>query len=321
MEIGDAFVRIDHGQRRTPGEDGLQVGFDGAFLRFRQVLDFSQQVAQTVVEIDAQLLQHSGVPGDEVPEEHFHRMSEEDRIGHLHHRGLEVEGKKNTHLPCFGDLLRIERDQRLPAHERAVEHLARLQLDAVFEHDRCPVCGNELDFHRGGFRHRHRLLVREKVVMAHGGHACLGARRPGAHLVRMLAGVVLHRFGCAAVGVSFAQDRVDRAAFDPVVDVLDAFLRVICRCLRVIRDRKALFLQLDDGGFELRERGADIRKFDDIGLGAEGQRAEFRQRVRGSLAAAEEIGENRQNAPGQRDVARLDRNAGGRGEGLDDRQQ
>ena len=77
-----------------------------------------------------------------------------------------------------------------------------------------------------------RLLVGAEVVLAHGGDVGLRVGRPGAHRVRVLAGVLLHRRGRAAVGVALAQDRVDRAALDLVVAGADVLLLVGLRARR-----------------------------------------------------------------------------------------
>jgi hypothetical protein len=58
-------------------------------------------------------------------------------------------------------------------------------------------------------------------------------------------------------------------------------------------------LQLRDGRLELRHRGADVGQLDDVGLGRLRERAELAEGVVGEV-------ERREDAPGQRDVARLD---------------
>ena len=140
----------------------------------------------------------------------------------------------------------------------------------------------------------------------------LGVRRPGAHRVRVLAGVLLHRGRRAAVGVALAQHRVDRAALDRVVAPRGRRLLLVgLRVVRVVGDVVALRLQLLDRRLELRHRGADVRQLDDVGLGRLGQLAELGERVRHPLVLGQAVGELGEDAPGERDVARLDLDAGG----------
>ena len=125
----------------------------------------------------------------------------------------------------------------------------------------------------------------------------------------------------ATVGVALTKDRVDGAALDLVVVSADLALLVVGGLVRVVRDVIAPLLQLGDGGFELRHRGADVRQLDDVRLGRLGELAEIAQRVGHALLVVEAVGELREYPAGERDVAGLDLDTGGTGEGLDDRKQ
>ena len=166
-----------------------------------------------------------------------------------------------------------------------------------------------------------RLLVGAEVVRRHVGDVRLGVRAPRAHRVRVLAGVLLDRERRAAVGVALAEHRVDGRPHDPVVAGPDVALVVGLRVVRVARDVVALCLQLGDGRLQLGDRRRDVRQLDDVRLWSRGQIAELRERVADALVVTEPLGEQRQDAPGQRDVARLDRHAGDPGVRLDDRQE
>ena len=144
---------------------------------------------------------------------------------------------------------------------------------------------------------------------------------PGAHRVRVVAGVLLDRLGRAAVGVALAQHRVDRAALDLVVAGADVALLVGPRLVGVGRQVVALALELGDRGLELRDRRADVRQLDDVGLGPLGQRAQLGQRVADPLVLGQPVGEGGDDAAGQRDVAGLDRDAGLGGVRLHDREE
>jgi hypothetical protein len=59
---------------------------------------------------------------------------------------------------------------------------------------------------------RHRLFAVVEVAVVHVRHVGARGLAPFAHAVRVLARVFLHRARRAAVGVAFAQHRVDGAA-------------------------------------------------------------------------------------------------------------
>src|SRR4029450_2579649 len=94
------------------------------------------------------------------------------------------------------------------AHESAVDHLPGLERDPVLEDgDRALLVG-ELDTHGGRVADGHRLLVAGEVAAAHGGDVRLRVRRPRAHLVRVLPGVLLDRSGGPPTRVTFPPPRV-----------------------------------------------------------------------------------------------------------------
>ena len=82
-----------------------------------------------------------------------------------------------------------------------------------------------------------------------------------------------------------------------------------------------MLLQLPDRGLQLRNRGADVRQLDDVGLGRLGQLAELGEVVGLPPLGRQMLGKAGEDAAGQRDVSRLDDDAGGAGERLNDRQQ
>ena len=118
VQAGDALVGIDHRQGRPLGVDGRDVVLDRLLLGLRQRLDLRQQIAEAVVEIDAELLQRGGVLLDHIGEEHGHDMAEHDRVGDLHHRRLDVQREQHALLLGVVDLLGEELAQRLGAHRR-----------------------------------------------------------------------------------------------------------------------------------------------------------------------------------------------------------
>ncbi|CAB4792998.1 unannotated protein [freshwater metagenome] len=50
-------------------------------------------------------------------------------------------------------------------------------------------------------------------------------------------------------------------------------------------------LKLFDGGFQLRQRGADVGELDDVGLGLEGERSELGKRIGHPLGLGETVRE------------------------------
>src|SRR5690606_31219171 len=136
--------------------------------------------------------------------------------------------------------------------------------------------------------------------------------------VRMVAGIGFNRRRRTAVGVPLAQDRVDGAALDLVVAAEGVALGVVGRIVGVVGDGEPACLQLAYGGLELRHRGADVGQLDDVGFRLVGQVAQVPKVVSDALFVGQPVGELRQDAAGQRDVAGLDGDACRGCVGLDD---
>ena len=85
-----------------------------ALLIGRQRLDLRVDVADAVVGIDAEPLEHRRVLVEDVLVVGAHGVAEHDRVRHLHHGGLEVQ--REQHAPGFGvgDLGGEELLQRAP---------------------------------------------------------------------------------------------------------------------------------------------------------------------------------------------------------------
>ena len=168
---------------------------------------------------------------------------------------------------------------------------------------------------------RHRLLAVVEVAAVHVRHMRARGLRPFGHRVRVLPRVLLHRARRAAVGVAFAQHRVDRRADALGVACLDRLLFVGLRVVRVVRDLVALALQLLDRRHQLRHRRADVGQLDDVGVRLERLLAQLGQRVGHALLRRQVLGEVAEDPRRDRDVARLDPHAGRLGERADDRQE
>src|SRR5690606_28649339 len=139
--------------------------------------------------------------------------------------------------------------QRLLAHNGGVDDLAGLERYALLEHRDAAVVGDELDAGVAGLRRRDGGgdLGRTEVARGHRRDVRARVGAPGAHRVRVLAGVRLHRRRGAPVGVALAQHGVHGAALDRVVALARLALRVGGRLVRVVGQVEALLLQLLDG--------------------------------------------------------------------------
>ncbi len=133
--------------------------------------------------------------------------------------------------------------------------------------------------------------------------------------------VLLDGTGDAAIGVAFTQHRIDCAAEHLRVPRLDISLGIALRFFRVIGQIVALRLQLLDRGLQLRDRRADVRQLDDVGLGCLHQLAELGKIVGLALLVREIFRKRRDDPARQGDIAKLDVYACGFRECLDDRQE
>ncbi len=105
VEIGDAFVGVDHRDGGARGEDSLDVSLDRGLLVGGEFFDFAEEVAEAVVQIDAERGEGGGVFREEILEEHADAEAEHDRVGDLHHGGLEVEREERVVFLRLHDLL------------------------------------------------------------------------------------------------------------------------------------------------------------------------------------------------------------------------
>ena len=321
VQVGDALVGVHHRQFGPGRIARLDIGFDLGARRFRQLGDFRVKVAQAVIEIDAQLFEDGGVLGEGIGEKDGDRVAEHDGIGDLHHGRLEVQRQEHALVFRVLDLRRVKRAQRTLAHHGGVDDLARLESGLVLEDRDRAVVTHELDAETAGFGDGDGLFAAVEVGGVHVRHMGFGVSAPGAHLVRMRAGIFLDRGRGAAIRVAFAQDRVDGAAENLGVARLDLFLGVIIGGFGIVRDAVSLGLQFLDGSLQLRERGADIGELDDIGFRLLREFAQLGQIVGLLLSGRQILREIRENSARQGYVPRLDGDTGNPGKSLYDGQQ
>ena len=199
VQVRDALVGIHHRQGGVRLVDGLDVGLDLRSLCFRQLLDLRQQVAQAVVQVHAEHLDHGGVLGEHVLVEDGNRMAEHDGIGDLHHGGLEVQRQQQAFLPGRLDLGSVEGPQGFDIHHRGIDDFTVQQGGLLLEDHDGAVLAHELDPDAGGLGDRGGGLAAVEVTAGHVGHPGLRFMTPGTHLVGVLLGIVLHGEGGAAV--------------------------------------------------------------------------------------------------------------------------
>ena len=183
---------------------GLDGGFDFGALALGQLGDFRVKVAQAVIRVDADFLENPGILFEDVLEIDRHRMAEHDRVRNLHHGSLEVQGQEHALLLGVRDLRLVELAQMPAAHDGGIDNLARLVSRLLLEHRGCAVRANELDLEAAGLGKGDRFLAAVEIAGAHVRHVGFRIGAPGAHLVRMLACVLLDRGSRAAVRVALA---------------------------------------------------------------------------------------------------------------------
>ena len=80
MEIGNALIRIHHGESGPVFKAGLDIGLNGGLGLCRKVLDPGEKITEAVVEVSSKLLKEGLMAGDEIPEVDPYAMTEDDRI-------------------------------------------------------------------------------------------------------------------------------------------------------------------------------------------------------------------------------------------------
>mmetsp|Transcript_20286 Transcript_20286/g.41642 ORF Transcript_20286/g.41642 Transcript_20286/m.41642 type:complete len:281 (+) Transcript_20286:1785-2627(+) len=232
-------------------------------------------------------------------------MAEHDGVRDLHHGGLQVQGEEHTLLLGNINLLVEELAECLAVHEAGIEHFPGEQWDLVLQNGDGAINGHMLNADGAVLLDADRLLVAVEVPIDHRGDTCLGVRSPLAHGVRVSESVLLHGNCRAAVGITLTQHGVHRAAQALGVAGLDVFLLIVLGVLGVLRQGKALRLELRDAFLELGDGGAHIGQLDDVGVPALGQLAQPPEGILSLLLLCEVVGEVRQNSARNRDILEL----------------
>ena len=303
MQVGDALGRVDHRQLRPMLMAGVQVADDLFALGFRQRRDLVVEIHHAVVDVDAELVEELAVLLERLLVEDAHRVAEDDRVRHLHHRRLDVQREHHAGLVRIFHLALVEVEQRLLAHEHAVDDLAGEQRHFRLQHQRVAALGQQFHPHVACLVERHRLFAVVEIAGLHRRH--VGARRlaPHAHRMRVLACEALHGQRRAPVRVALAQHRVHRAAQALRIAGADRLLLVRLRALGEVRQLVALRLQFLDRADQLVLGCTDVGQLDDVGVGLERQLAERGQVVGALLFVGQVVGKLAQDPRRNRDVA------------------
>ena len=183
-------------------------------------------------------------------QEGTHRVSEEDRVGDLHHRRLEVDRPQQVLLLGQGQGGGIELVEGIDGHVGGVDDLSLEGLDAIGEGGLGAVSPDENDVEVLALGDE-GLLVVEEVPMIHVGDASLDLIGPLTHAVRMGLGVRLDGGGGTTVRVTLTQHRVDGRAEHGGVAGGCLLLLVGGGLVREIRQVVSPGLQLSDRGLEM----------------------------------------------------------------------
>ena len=90
VEIGDAVVRVNHGEVWTVLDGCRNVSLDLGLLVGREIRQRRNHVSKTIVGVGASFGECPAVLREDVREVRPHGMAEDDRVRHLHHRRLQV---------------------------------------------------------------------------------------------------------------------------------------------------------------------------------------------------------------------------------------
>jgi len=191
--------------------------------------------------------------GNEILEEDLHCMTEDNRIGDLHHRRLHVKGEKDSVRLGLGNLALDEGDERLFTQHRGVEDFTCLERGFFLENLSGAIGFNKLDLHIRCGRHGDRFFIGKEIILsAHRPNARLGIGAPGTHGMRMFTGVLLDGLGGAAIRVSLAEYRIDGASLDLVVAGPNLLLGLGGGVVGIVGQFVALGLKFGEGGLQLR---------------------------------------------------------------------
>ena len=243
VQVGDALVGVDHGQRGAlrPAAASTAARI-GLAVSAQRVGGAEQDAAEAVVGSSARGSRSaSPCSAKSSGKNACDDVAEDDRVGDLHHGGLEVD--REQHVVGLGPRRSARRGTRCSAATSMTVASTTSPASTghrLLEHRDGAVVGDVLDAQRVvGLRSPTDFSLARKSPSLMCATLVLRVGAPGAHRVRVLAGVLLDRLGRAAVGVALAQDRVDGAALDLVVAGAGVLLLVGLRVVGVVGERRS----------------------------------------------------------------------------------
>src|SRR5699024_10324374 len=123
VEVRDALVRVVHGQVGYLGQALLDSGPDAGGGGGGQGNESGEDGCQSVVGGQARVGEDITVFGEDLGEEGLDDLAEEDGVGDLHHRRLEMDGEEDAVGLGLGDLLLDELVECGGVHLRRVDDL------------------------------------------------------------------------------------------------------------------------------------------------------------------------------------------------------
>src|SRR5690554_8103708 len=125
---------------------------------------------------------------------------------------------------------------------------------------------------------------------------------PCAHFMRILFSVVFYCFWRSSIAIPFTKYRIYSASFYFVITGANILFCIILRIGGVIWNIEALLLKFCNSGNELRNGGANIWKFNNVGLWFFCKLSQFCKIVAHPLFLRKKVGEKCQNPCGQRNI-------------------
>ncbi len=251
MQVGNPFVGINHGKRRTVLVDSLDISLDLGSLLLRKFLDLRIDVTKSVVDRHAKLFQGISMLVEHILVEYRHSVTEHDRVGNFHHGSLQVKRQEQVLVLCRLNLSCIELTKLADIHDRRIDHLTLLERETILQDRDIATLVDIFDTYGIGTCHCCGLLGLVKIPPIHVGHMSLRIFLPCSQAMRIVLGILLDRCRSTAVGVTLAKHGVYSTAENFCITSLDLLFLVRLRIFRIVRNIVAFSLQFLDSCLQL----------------------------------------------------------------------
>lgn len=214
----------------------LNISLDGGLLVSRQASNLIVDIAQTVSNVHADLLEELTVLGEDVFVVDLNGMAEKNRVRYLHHGRLQVQGEKDILCLRIRDLLLQKLAVRLDIDGRSIDNFTSEELKPLLQNGNLSIGSNVLDVDAAGLAHDVGLFRSVEISVGHVSDVSGRVRRPSSHTLRVSLGVSLNRSSNTAIGVTLTEDRVYGTSENLSVASLDFGLLSVHGVGRVVRD-------------------------------------------------------------------------------------